>query len=89
MDQGPFTGAVHMFIDLCKTFNTVDHETLVMKLETFGIADIELKWFQEYLSNCKQVVTVEKELSDLCYISTGVPQGSILGPLLFVPLIDE
>lgn len=67
----------------------MDHETLVMKLETFGIADIELKWFQEYLRNCKQVVTVEKELSDLCYISTGVPQGSILGPLLFVPLIDE
>ena len=87
MDQGLLTGSV--FIDLRKAFDTVDHETLVTKLETFGIADIELTWFREYLSNRKQVVAVENELSDLGCISTGVPQGSILGPLLFVLLMND
>ena len=76
------TGAV--FIDLKKTFDTVDHGLLIEKLSQYGIDNLELLWFTDYLENRSQVVQYQNAFSMPCKISTGVPQGSILGPLLFV-----
>ena len=80
MDQGNMTGA--FFIDLRKAFDTLPHKSLLRKLESYGIKDITLAWFSDYLSNRNQVVCVDGTCSDLQPVLTGDPQGSILGPLL-------
>ena len=69
MDLGFLTGAV--FIDLRKAFDSVDHEILISKLESYGLKDIELDWFRNYLTDRKQLVSFGKEISDPCLI-TGV-----------------
>ena len=77
MDQGLLTGAV--FIDLQKAFDTVDHDLLLEKLTMgYGVTGKELGWFRDYLTNRRQVVTVQSTLSDPCDVAFGVPQGSIL-----------
>ena len=86
MDEGLLTGAV--FIDLRKAFNSVDHDLLIKKLESYGFKNNELNWFKSYLSDRKQVVSVGKEISDYCLIMSRAPQGSILGPLSFVLFIN-
>ena len=87
MDQGQLTGAV--FIDLCKAFDTVDHTVLLDKLSNLGIVDKEHGWFTDYLSNHTQVVEFQGVTSTPEAISVGVPQGSILGPLLFILHINN
>ena len=87
MDQGQLTGAV--FIDLRKAFDTVDHTVLLIKLSNLGILDKEHGWFTDYLSNRTQVVEFQGVTSTPEAISTGVPQGSILGPLLFILHIND
>ena len=82
-----FTGAV--FIDLRKAFDTVDHNVVVRKLQQIGVVNTELNWFKNYLNNRTQVVKIENKSSQVSDISTGVPQGSILGPLLFVLVIND
>lgn len=86
MDEGLLTGAV--FIDLRKAFNSVNHDLLIKKLESYGFKNNELNWFKSYLSDRKQVVSVGKEISDYCLIMSRAPQGSILGPLSFVLFIN-
>ena len=87
MDLGLLAGAV--FIDLRKAFDSVDHEILISKLESYGLRNIELDWFRNYLTDRKQLVSLGKELSDPCLITSGVPQWSILSPLLFVLFVND
>ena len=86
MDEGLMTGAI--YIDLRKAFDTVDHARLLSKLSIYGIKNEELKWFEDYLFNRSQFVAFEGVESLTQIISCGVPQGSILGPLLFVLIND-
>jgi len=80
---------IAIFCDLQKGFDTVDHKILLKKLEGLGVRGIELKWFESYLSNRKQFVTLDGVNSILLDIILGEPQGSILGPLLFLIYIND
>ena len=87
VDKNEF--GVGIFIDLSKAFDTLDHSILLSKLEFYGVRGITLKWFQSYLSNRKQYVSYNGASSCSKVITCGVPQGSILGPLLFVLYIND
>ena len=78
-----------IFIDLRKAFDTVNHNILLTKLEHYGIRDNMLSWFQSYLSNCKQYVSINGEQSESLEINCGVPQGSVIGPLPFLIYIND
>lgn len=81
--------AINIFLDLSKAFDTLDHNILLEKLKTYGFSNLALKLMQSYLSDRKQSVEYKSTLSDLSTIKTGVPQGSILGPLLFIIYVND
>ena len=87
IDRGNVNAVV--FIDLKKAFDTVDHSILLEKLSLYGIRDIELEWFRSYLSGRKQCCKVNGHISNIESIRYGVPQGSCLGPLLFLIYIND
>ena len=78
-----------IFIDLEKAFDTVNHKILLSKLEHYGIRGLTLKWLNSYLDNRKQYVFLSGESSSTQPVSCGVPQGSTLGPLLFLIYIND
>jgi hypothetical protein len=80
---------IAIFCDLRKAFDTVDHEILLKKLKKMGIGGVELEWFRNYLCDRKQFVYIDGNCSPLLSILLGVPQGSILGPLLFLIYIND
>ena len=87
IDKGNYTAAV--FIDLKKAFDTVDHEILLNKLNYYDVKGKELSWFRSYLFNGKQVCRVNGHSSVTEGVDSGVPQGSCLGPLLFLVYVND
>ena len=73
-----------VYLDLEKAFDTIDHQILFKKLYAIGIRGNSHDWFKSYLTNRKQFVSYNDVLLETVQISHGVPQGSILGPLLFI-----
>ena len=78
-----------IFIDLKKTFDTIDHTILIRKLQMYGVDQNGIKFFESYLSNCSQRCCVNGQLSEAVDLTCGVPQGSNLGPLLFLIYIND
>ena len=78
-----------IFIDLSKAFDTVNHQILLKKLEYYGIRNNSLKWFENYLHKRQQYLHADDITTNLQRIRCGVPQGSILGPLLFLIYVND
>ena len=87
IDNSFMNGVV--FVDLSKAFDTVDHVILLKKLNIYGVGGESLEWFSSYLRNRVQHCMVNNTLSQARHMSTGVPQGSTLGPLLFLVYVND
>ena len=80
---------INIFLDLSKAFDTIDHNILLDKLNYYRLDDTAIQLFRSYLTNRYQYIQIENAKSQLLEINTGIPQGSILGPLLFIIYIND
>jgi hypothetical protein len=76
-------------LDLCKAYDTVDHKLLISKLAMNGLDDIALNWFHSYLKRRKEFVKFNNIISSELPLSMSIPQGTILGPVLFSIFIND
>ena len=86
-DRGLLTEMI--LTDQQKAFDTIDHKILLQKLKAIKFSESTIKWFKSYLSEGIFLVNIENKLSDFGKIYCGVPQGSILGPLLFLIYVKD
>ena len=87
LDRNNFV--IGVFLDLKKAFDTIDHKILLQKLQYYGFRGITNQWFQSYLKNRQQYVFVNGAKSSTDVIEVGVPQGSVLGPILFYLYVND
>jgi hypothetical protein len=87
LDQDEITGLV--FVDFKKAFDVVNHRLLLRKLEQYRVSDAALSWLTSYLTDRFQFVALDGNLSERLAVKQGVPQGSILGPLLFLLFVND
>ena len=78
-----------LFLDLSKAFDTIRHDILLDEMAHYGIRGLALEWFKNYLTNRKQFVDYNGHVSELRLITSGMPQGSILGPLGFIIYVND
>ena len=80
---------LHIYLDLSKAFDCLDHNILLSKLHFYGFNPLSLTLMKSYLENRRQFVRLDDVDSDSLVITTGVPQGSILGPLMFLIYVND
>ena len=87
IDKGDIVGT--LFIDFRKAFDMVDHSLLIKKLEYYKLSSTFLNWFKSYLNTRLRTIKSDNGMSDFSQLLSGVPQGSILGPTLFLSFIND